>query len=132
MSEQEFSFANLNAALLTEFPNLRDMFADRIGNFTDWEPGEYVLFGSVFTAYMKAAVLKDVPTRQRIADFIERMAASSDEAIEELLRIEVFPDLLNAQESIDAYWPHLGKRTQRLLLLWAPLVSPNVVIPPQH
>jgi hypothetical protein len=128
-SENSLSFANLNEALLSAFPTLRETFPEKIGDFPDWDPGQYVVFGSVFTDYITTAVSENAALRPPVGRFIERMAASLDEGIEQLLKIEVLPAILSRQAVIDSLWPHLGPQTKRLIRLLAPRASPEVVVP---
>lgn len=128
---QEFNYENLNGLLLDEFPFLKDQkYAANIGGFNDWDPGPYVVFGSVFNHYLREAAKGSPDPQTKAADFLEKMATSSDARIEELLTIEVLPTLLESQEILDAYWPRLGERTRKLLWLIAPQKAPAISIPP--
>lgn len=132
MAQDALSFADLNHALLEEFPKLRERFPATIGDFPGWEPGPYVVFGSVFTDYVTMTALDDPALRSRIGLFIERMATSPDEDIEQLLRVEVLPAVLSSQAVVNTFWPHLGKRTKDLLRLLGPLTSPDILLPPDR
>ena len=129
MSGDELSFSELNSALLAEFPHLRESFAVKIGDFPGWEPGQYVVFGSIFNDYIENSASQDVAVRSRIAAFVERMAGSSDEEIDQLLRIELLPTFLKGQQLLDAYWPYFGPHAKRLLSLMALRVAPELRLP---
>jgi hypothetical protein len=132
MSDPNLSYGDLNDELLKQFPNLRTEFANKIGDFPNWAPGPFVVFGSVFNDFIEAAASEAPVVRCQVADFLERLAESSDVAIERLLKIEVLPTLLKSQEVAEAYWPSLGHRTQRLMTFLAPRMAPRLSLPPDR
>jgi hypothetical protein len=123
MSNIELGFDALSSTLLNEFPNLREKAERIFGSGL-----AYVLFGSVFNAYIEE-VADHEGDCLRVADFINRMAESSDEGVSELLSLEVLPSLLKSQKVLDVYWPHLRDQARRLLWLHAPRIRPEVAIP---
>jgi hypothetical protein len=122
------TWENLNEALFDAFPLLKnEEFSRLIGGLEGWEPGQYVVFGSLFNAYLRKS--KDsLSDRSKVAEFLERMATSNNENIEDLLKIEVLPTLIESQTMIDAYWPQLGPRTQWFVDLIAPSKAPNIIL----
>ncbi len=119
----ELSYGTLTSTLLKEFPNLRDRA--EMHHASDLA---YPLFGDIFSRYI-LLVTHDEEARSRVADFINRMADSSDGQISELLRVEVLPSVLESQQVLDAYWPHLGDRARKLLSLCAVRMKPEIVVP---
>jgi hypothetical protein len=131
MAARELRYNDLNAALFEEFPSLRDECHRKIDNCREWDPGPYVVFGTVFNDFIEEST-GNSSTCSAIANFIERMSVSSDENIDQLLKIEVIPTLLKNTRTFEVYWPFCRPSTRRLLLLLAPLVAPDLQMPNSH
>jgi hypothetical protein len=125
---EHLTWDSLTESLLFEFPSLREEYERQHWGFKDWHPGQYVIFGSVFNKYIEATQSGPVGARSKIGSFLERMASSNVENIEDLLKIEVLPTLIESQAMIDAYWPQLGPRTQWFVDLIAPSKAPNIIL----
>ena len=121
---------NLSEALLAEFPELRHpRYTEIVGGIEGWTPGHYVIFGSLFTAYLEDTASAPATERCRIGAFIEKMAESTSGGVEILLRIEVWPTLLRTQTRLNVYWPFLGQKTRALLARAAVRQAPQIVFP---
>lgn len=124
----KLEYGSLNEHLWREFPVLRKAeYTQLIGGI---EAGPYVVFGVLFNQYLVDAAIKpDLEAKRKVAAFIEDMAASQDDRIADLVTTEVLPTLLRSQETVDAYWPLLGKSAQRRLSLIAPRIASDILLP---
>ncbi len=126
----ELTWENLNSRLLEEFPDLNDSrFTERVGGLGDWSPGQYVVFGSLFNQYLREQVSASAEARAKVGRFLEAMAQSGSGNIEDLLKIEVLPTLLEKQDTLATYWNSLGEWTRRTVAAIAPRIAPDIVIP---
>jgi hypothetical protein len=104
MKQDVLSYDNINHELLEDFPHLRPEFSSKIGEFPGYNPGPYVVFGSVFNSYIEECYREPQKARE-MTRFIERMALSPDPRVEDLLKIEIIPTLVRSQLILDTLWP---------------------------
>ena len=81
---ENLTWDDLTPAMLRAFPNLIDAFERKHYGLQDWTPGQYVVFGDIFIRYMETEVTLSQDASVRVAHFLERMAASRVENIEDL------------------------------------------------
>lgn len=123
-------FGTLNEQLREYFPILGQPRYTRLLEGIK-AAGAYVVFGVVFNHYIvDLATTSDPQAKDRVASFIEAMAASHDERVVDLLKLELLPTILQSQTLVDAYWPALGVATRRALRLLPPRFARNVELPP--
>jgi hypothetical protein len=76
VTEDPISWNSLNKIVLKEFPVLRKPeYAKLIGGFDGWEPGQYVIFGTLFNRYTEEnASTANQAEKASVAQFLERLA----------------------------------------------------------
>jgi hypothetical protein len=117
-------YKDIEKILLTRFPELKDRMQRVFGTAYVLEfetPEAYPIFEDVLKELLLELVDsgKDDVLTQRIFDFLEEMASSTDKNVTDLLGIAILEPLVFRRESIRRAWPYMGKKTKELAKITA-------------
>jgi hypothetical protein len=116
MSANELQYDQLQKALLTQIPELLEPIEHAFGNDYDLKtesPGAYPIFEDVVLEFLLKNLdsCQNVNLLKRLFDFFEKMAASSDGNVTDLLRIAILESLVYRPEYYQRAKQYLGKKT---------------------
>ncbi|MBG9944241.1 hypothetical protein ABE237_16190 [Brevibacillus formosus] len=104
-------YGNIIRKLLTDVPQIRPYYEEEI----EWleEDLPHVIFGMVLTPYIIKS-LEEHRNVETIFNFLEEMALSVDEKVQELLVVSVLESLITERGIIEIAKSHMGERTRQL------------------
>ena len=118
MTIEKLSYAEVDKALIDAVPEIRP----RLEKEFEWrtkigghpKPYDVVLF--VLKPLLKELIdlQTDDGLLQRIFDFLEQMARSSDLEVVNLLQVGIFEELVGEPERLSVAWKYMGKETKAI------------------
>ena len=115
----DLAYQSVSDVLLSEIPEFRDGYQKELDSWQPPDkPGQYIVFGFVVQPVLKEllATADSPETLQRIFNFFERMACSSDIEVPNLLQIEIFEWLVGDAEQLATAWKYMGQKTKEIAL----------------
>ena len=112
----DLRFEEINHSLLKVLPELKERYEQGLSWWHGPEPpGQYVVFGFVVDPVLRDLLRsnKEPAMLNRIFDFFEEMARSSDIQVPNLLQVGIFEWLVGDKAKISA-WPYMGQETKKI------------------
>lgn len=116
MTTETLKYADIDTALVNAIPELKP----RLEKEFEWRtkvgghprPYDVVLF--VLKPLLKELLDKETDSSllQRIGNFFEQMACSSDLEVVNLLQVGIFEGLVGEPERLSVVWKYMGKETK--------------------
>ena len=119
MPETKLVYKDIEKILLSRFPELKERMQEVFGSSYVLEvetPQAYPVFEDVLQGFLLELIDdgRNVALTQRIFDFLEEMANSTDSNVADLLGIAILEPLVFRRESVRRAWPYMGERTKEL------------------
>lgn len=105
----------LNQLLIKTYPELKDEYEEEVSWQEGNETGSHVVFGDVFTPYLKKCLNDKENEKVRKAfGFIEQVLGFNDKYCDEVIAFSVLEGIFDDSVSLEFATPYMGKRTKNL------------------
>ena len=114
MSGVLISEQNLIDQLRAAFPEMEDLYAERLKSWGNEFPGNYIVFAIIFKPLLKAELAKSKNEEflHRLCAFMERVCTSGDSEAINVIWLKIFKLLLPDPATVKRLWPLLGPATK--------------------
>jgi hypothetical protein len=113
----DLRYEELTHSLLKVLHELKERYQQGLGWWHGPDPpGQYIVFGFVVDPVLRDLLdsNKDPAMLNRIFDFFEEMARSSDIQVPNLLQVGIFEWLAGDKAKILVAWPYMRKETKKI------------------
>jgi hypothetical protein len=101
--------------LLEVFPELANDYAKMMEWWQDEIPGSHIVFEELFCPFIDRVLASgDAQTRRRVFDFLEELATASDEMVQGLFKVTVYPYLRDDSARLRAATRGFGRASRKL------------------
>lgn len=107
-------YNTLDKELIREIPELKLFYDEELELWDGEEPGQHIIFGNVLNPYLINLIEtnKNQELIKRIFDFLEKMACSDNELVQEVLGCTVLERLGDDNMVLTKSKEYMGKETK--------------------
>jgi hypothetical protein len=118
VSKEAFSYAEFDRALINAVPEMKARLENKFERQTEagGSPQPYAVVVLVLKPFLRELLDQQSNSGllQKIFDFLEEMASSSDIQVVNLLQVGMFESLVREPDRLAAAWKYMGERTKAI------------------